>query len=58
VADGKVKIGMTKEMCKAAWGEPYSKRKVTTKDGEIETWIYGLTRKLTFLDQSLNTIEE
>jgi len=38
IADGQVKIGMTKEMCIAAWGNPNEKNKQNTV---LEKWIYN-----------------
>lgn len=36
-----VKIGMTKEMCKEAWGEPYDINRSSGSWGTHEQWVYG-----------------
>lgn len=40
IANGKVKIGFTKDMCIDAWGEPQKINKTMTKMGTSEQWIY------------------
>ena len=36
-----VKIGMTKEMCKEAWGGPYDINRSSGSWGTHEQWVYG-----------------
>ncbi len=38
---GKVKIGMTKEMCKLSWGEPQDINKTITSGNIKEQWVYS-----------------
>jgi hypothetical protein len=38
---GKVKIGMTKEMCKLSWGKPKDINKTTTSGKTSEQWVYS-----------------
>jgi len=57
IANGKVKIGMTKEMCKAAWGNPFNINKTTTANNVMEIWNY-INRKLIFLNSKLIEIQE
>jgi hypothetical protein len=41
VAEGKVQIGMTSEMCKYAWGEPDQINRTVTGGKTTEQWVYG-----------------
>jgi hypothetical protein len=41
ILQGKVKIGMTKEMCKLSWGEPKSINKIITSGKRSEQWVYS-----------------
>lgn len=40
ILSGKVKIGMTKTMCKISWGEPDSKNKTILKGKQTEQHVY------------------
>ena len=41
ILDGKIKIGMSKAMCKASWGEPSNINTSTGSWGTHEQWVYG-----------------
>jgi len=41
IIDGYIRIGMTKSMCKEAWGDPDHINKTTTSYGTSEQWCYG-----------------
>lgn len=41
ILDGKVKIGMTKEMCELSWGKPKSINKTITSSKNTEQWVYS-----------------
>jgi len=58
IAQGKVKIGMTKEMCQYAWGKPLWLNKTTTKKGIFENWFYFMGYSLHFENNTLTRIEE
>lgn len=58
IAQGKVTLGMTKKMCKAAWGEPFDKFKTTTSSYVSESWYYSWKRSLHFENGTLTRIEE
>ncbi len=58
IAQGKVKIGMTSEMCKTAWESPWYKSKTTVAGGVFEDWYYGWGKSLHFENGSLVRIEE
>ncbi|MCZ2394609.1 MAG: hypothetical protein LC105_12180 [Chitinophagales bacterium] len=57
IADGKVIIGMTKKMCRTAWGNPYSINTTTTKYGQREQWVYSLKHYLYFENDKLTAIQ-
>lgn len=40
IAQGKVAIGFTKQMCREAWGEPKTIHTTTTRYGVNEQWVY------------------
>lgn len=54
---GKVRIGMTKEMCIASWGEPYDINKTITSGAIREQWVYSLKSYLYFENGTLTTIQ-
>ena len=58
IAQGKVKINMTKDMCKYAWGVPFWTSKTTTVYGTFEDWYYWLGYSLHFENGLLIRIEE
>lgn len=53
----KVKIGMTKEMCKLSWGEPENVNKTTIQGKQTEQWVYGNGNYLYFDGNVLKTIQ-
>lgn len=57
IAEHKVKIGMTQEMCKEAWGRPYETYTTTTAAGSTQIWIYGYKTRLYFVNDRLNKIK-
>ena len=58
IEQGKLRIGMTKEMCEISWGKPFYTSKTTTSYGFFENWYYGFGYSLHFENGSLNRIEE
>ena len=58
IADGKVAIGMTKEMCKYSWGTPSWTDKTITEQTVYEKWHYGYGYILNFIDDKLTVIKE
>lgn|ERR1017187_1705056 len=58
VAEDKVTIGMTKEMCKEAWGSPYDTYKIINDSGIEETWFYSWKHTLYFENGILKIITE
>lgn len=40
IAQGKVRVGFTKQMCKDAWGEPRKVNTTTSRYGKREQWVY------------------
>ncbi|MCL2247548.1 MAG: DUF2845 domain-containing protein [Lentimicrobiaceae bacterium] len=57
IADGGVRIGMTKEMAIAAWGEPTRINRTTTRHGRREQWVYGGRNNLYFENGILTAIQ-
>lgn len=43
VAEMKLEIGMTKQMCRDSWGEPQEINRTTTQYGSHEQWVYYTT---------------
>lgn len=41
ILQGKIRIGMTKKMCRDSWGEPDNINKSITTYGTSEQWVYG-----------------
>jgi len=58
IAQNKVKIGMTKEMCKDAWGSPFWTDKTTTELHVLESWYFGFGYSLHFENNKLIIIDE
>ena len=58
ISQGKVKVGMSKEMCKYAWGTSLWTNKTTTDILVIENWYYGLGYYLHFENGILTRIQE
>ncbi|MFA7445286.1 MAG: hypothetical protein WCY89_05015 [Flavobacteriaceae bacterium] len=54
---GKVKIGMTKEMCKLSWGEPTDVNKTAVAGKQTEQWVYGNGNYLYFENNILTAIQ-
>ena len=57
ISEGKVRIGMTKEMCRESWGEPEDINKTTGSYGTHEQWVYGYGSYLYFENGKLTTIQ-
>lgn len=57
IAEHKVKIGMTQEMCREAWGTPYETYTTTTAAGSTQIWRYGYKTRLYFVNDRLNIIQ-
>jgi len=57
IADGKVEIGMTKEMCKEAWGIPLKTNVEKTSTITKESLIYSWSKRLHFQNGKLVKIE-
>ncbi len=57
VNEGKVQIGMSTKMCRAAWGAPDDINRTVTKYGTSEQWVYGIGSYLYFEDGKLTAIQ-
>lgn len=58
IMDGRVALGMTKQMCIAAWGEPESVNRNITSRGTSEQWVYGIGIYLYFEGNKLTGIQD
>jgi hypothetical protein len=57
IIQGRVVIGMTKEMCREAWGEPKDINRTETAWTIHEQWVYYGNRYLYFENDKLTTIQ-
>ncbi len=57
IAQNKIEIGMTTEMCKVAWGTPWDSSKTTTSSVTKEIWFYNWKYNLRFEKGILVKIE-
>jgi hypothetical protein len=57
IAKGIVRIGMTKTMCRDAWGEPSEINTTNGAGGVHEQWVYGDNTYLYFENGKLTTIQ-
>lgn len=58
ILEGKVILGMNKQMCLAAWGEPDDINKTIARGITHEQWVYGFGSYLYFENGILVTIQE
>ena len=58
IAEGKVTLGMNKEMCVMAWGEPYRKNRTIVSGATHEQWVYGWYHYLYFDNGILTSIQD
>lgn len=57
ILSGKVQIGMTREMCKEAWGHPQKVNTTTTPQTVSEQWVYGGHNYLYFTNGRLTAVQ-
>lgn len=57
IIEGRVRIGMTAQMCRDAWGEPSDINRTTGSWGVHEQWVYGLGSYLYFENGILTSIQ-
>lgn len=58
VAEGKVTLGMSREMCTLAWGEPYRNNRTIVAGTIHEQWVYGWHNYLYFENGKLVAIQD
>ena len=58
IVNGSVLLGMTKEMCYIAWGQPYTINKSTSKGIITEKWVYNTLQFLVFKNGRVTMINE
>jgi len=57
ILQGKVRVGMTKNMCTESWGEPSDINKSSGSWGVHEQWVYGMSSYLYFENGILTSIQ-
>lgn len=57
IAEGKVVLGMSKEMCIAAWGQPININRTILRGLKTEQWVYGWATYLYFDNGALSVIQ-
>lgn len=57
ILQGKIRTGMTKDMCIDAWGNPSDINKTTGSFGVHEQWVYGLGSYVYFENGIITTIQ-
>ena len=58
VLAGEVRIGMTADQAREAWGPPQSMNTTVTKSGRSEQWVYGVGQYLYFENGVLTAIQQ
>lgn len=58
VAKHQVAIGMSKEMCRDAWGKPMNTYRTTTKYGQSEVWCYNYKTRVYFYNGKVVQIDD
>lgn len=58
IADGKVLLGMNKEMCISAWGNPINRNRTIVNGLTSEQWVYGWGTYLYFDNGKLTAIQD
>lgn len=58
VANKQVAVGMTKEMCRDAWGAPINTYRTTTSLGQSEVWCYDYKTRVYFYGNKVTRIED
>lgn len=58
VGNKRIAIGMTKEMCKDAWGSPMDSYSTTTKYGKSEVWCYNYKTRVYFYNGKVVRIDD
>lgn len=58
VGNRQVRIGMTKEMCRDAWGSPINTYRTTTSYGQSEVWCYNYKTRVYFYNGKVVQIDD
>ena len=58
VGNRQIAIGMTKEMCKDAWGTPINTYRTTAKFGQSEVWCYNYKTRVYFYNGKVVQIDD
>lgn len=57
IGEKQIAIGMTKEMCKDAWGRPMNTYSTTTSFGQSEVWHYNYKTRVYFRNGKVTQID-
>lgn len=57
IGNKQIAIGMTKEMCKDAWGSPMDTYSTTTSFGQSEVWCYNYKTRVYFRNGKVSQID-
>ena len=57
IGNKRIAIGMTKEMCKDAWGHPMNIYRTTIKYGQSEVWCYNYKTRVYFFNNKVVQID-
>ena len=57
ILQGKIRTGMTKNMCRDSWGNPSDINKTTGSFGVHEQWVYGLNSYVYFENGIITSIQ-
>jgi hypothetical protein len=58
ILQGNTILGMTREMCKLAWGEPYNIAGKVIATKQVEKWSYDPPKALTFVNDRLIEVKK
>ncbi len=58
VGKKQVAIGMSKEMCRDAWGRPMNTYRTTTKYGQSEVWCYNYKTRVYFYNGKVVQVDD
>lgn len=58
IVDGKIRVGMTREMVRAAWGSPEHVNTTVYKSGVHEQWVYGSGQYVYFENGEMTSLQQ
>ena len=58
VSNKQIALGMTKDMCRDAWGNPMNIYRTTTSFGQSEVWCYNYKTMIYFFEGKVVQIDD